>query len=185
MPSIQELEQQIKDLKEQLAAARRAQPRTPVNAYTLANPDGSSVDFTELFGDKPDLILIHNMGRKCPYCTLWADGFNGSVPHLTNRAAFVLASPDDYDTMRRFAEGRGWKFRVVSTYGTTFSKDLGYEFKPGEYMPGVSAFRKGADGSVVRTGTASFGPGDDFCAVWPLFSLLANGHNGWEPKYSY
>lgn len=41
------------------------------------------------------------------------------------------------------------------------------------------------DGSIVRTGRASFGPGDPFCAAWHLFDLLAGGAKGWSPKFSY
>ena len=28
-------------------------------------------------------------------------------------------------------------------------------------------------------------PHDDFCALWHLFDLLADGSAGWKPKYSY
>ena len=42
---------------------------------------------------KRDLIVIHNMGASCPYCTLWADGFNGIYDHLADRAAFVALQP--------------------------------------------------------------------------------------------
>jgi hypothetical protein len=38
------------------------------------------------------------------------------------------------------------------------------------------------DGRIVRTGRAAFGPGDDYCAVWPLFDLLEGGVGKWEPK---
>ena len=76
----------------------------------------------QLFGSMKDLFVIHNMGSGCPYCTLWADGYNGIYEHLTSRAAFVIASPDSPAAQQRFAwhvfdllpEGRGrWqpKFR--------------------------------------------------------------------------
>ena len=47
-----------------------------VQDYVLDGWDGP-VRLSELFGDKRDLILIHNMGKGCPSCTMWADGFNG------------------------------------------------------------------------------------------------------------
>jgi predicted dithiol-disulfide oxidoreductase (DUF899 family) len=49
----------------------------------------------------------------------------------------------------------------------------------------VSAFHRNDDGTVVRTGKAIFGPGDDFCALWHLLDLLPGGPKGWEPKYKY
>ena len=50
------------------------------------------VRLSELFGDKENLILIHNMGRSCSSCTMWADGVNGVYDHLASRAAFALPS---------------------------------------------------------------------------------------------
>src|SRR6185312_8327527 len=61
---------------------------------------------SELFGDKDSLFVVHNMGAGCPYCTLWADGFNGVLPHLENRAAFVVTSPDAPATQEKFKAGR-------------------------------------------------------------------------------
>ena len=42
--------------------------------YTFATADGP-VRLSQLFGDKDTLFVIHNMGRTCPNCTMWADGF--------------------------------------------------------------------------------------------------------------
>ncbi len=44
----------------------------------------------EMFGDKKQLLLIHNMGQGCRYCTLWADGFNGFLKHLESVMSVVL-----------------------------------------------------------------------------------------------
>ncbi len=74
--------------------------------YEFAGQYGT-VRLSELFGDKSDLFVIHNMGRGCPYCTMWADGFNGVLPHLEDRAAFVVSTPDAPDVQRGFAEARG------------------------------------------------------------------------------
>ena len=91
---IRTLEDQIKELKSRLAEARRRTSEQPVSTYTFKNFDGSDVSLSQLFGDKSDLLVVHNMGKGCRYCTLWADGFNGFVPHLENRGAFVVMSND-------------------------------------------------------------------------------------------
>ena len=135
--------------------------------------------------EKEDLILIHNMGKKCAYCTLWADGFNGVRQHLQDRAGFVVISPDEPATIKEFAASRGWRFNILSSRGSSFTKDMGFENEKGEPMPGVSAFQKNGQGKVLRVSRAGFGPGDDYCAVWHLFDLLADGSNGWRPKFSY
>lgn len=176
---------EIDSLKAALYAASRFDPPQPVADALLSRDDGSPVRLSALFGEKPDLILIHNMGRACPYCTLWADGFIGLWPHLASRAGFALCSPDEPMVLRDFARSRKWPFPCVSAAGTTFIHDMGFEPAPGKPMPGVSTFRRRRDGIIERIASTLFGPMDDFCAVWPMFQMLADGPNGWSPKYSY
>lgn len=182
---VEQLEKQIHELKEKLTAARRTASPQTVKDYTLARPDGSAVKLSGLFAGKSDLIVIHNMGRACPYCTLWADGFQSLADHLQNRAAVVVVSPDEPAVMKEFAASRGWRLPMASCAGSTFAADMGFEPEPKKYWPGVSGFKKKSDGSIVRTGKAIFGPGDDFCSLWHLFDLLEGGAGNWEPKYSY
>lgn len=183
---VQAIEREIMALKQKRAQMRREIEPEPVEDYTLRHKDGTEVKLSELFGDKDEMILVHNMGRSCIYCTLWADGLNGLADHLMDRAAFVLTSPDAPDVMKEFAQGRGWRFPVASIEGCTLAHDLGF-YKADDpdhsgYWPGASALRKTKDG-IVRTGWTFFGPGDDFCAVWPLFDLLPERE--WAPKYAY
>lgn len=183
-PEIAALQRQLFELGSKLAEARRNAPHEPVEDYILRDPDGAEVTLASLFGDKGELLVVHNMGESCPYCTLWADGLNGVTDHLNSRAAFVLCSADDPATLKAFAASRGWRFRTVSGAGSAFAKDMGYEVG-GKPHPGVSAFQRKGDGTIVRTGTAPFGPGDQFCALWHLFDLLPGGPGDWQPKYQY
>lgn len=185
LEQIQMLDKQIAELKKRRTELWRKAPRQRFGDYAFLTPDGEQVTLPELFGDKRDLILIHNMGRKCPYCTLWADGLTGFTKHLEDRAAFVLCSPDEPSVLKDFGESRGWNFRTISCHGGEFARDAGFEPEPGRFWPGVSCFRRNDDGSVERTGTAHFGPGDDFCALWHLLDLLDTGADGWQPKYQY
>lgn len=179
------LDKQILELKRRRSQLWRKTQREPFEDYEFTAPDGSPVSLSELFGTKRDLILIHNMGKGCPYCTLWADGFTGFTKHLQDRAAFALCSPDDPATLRDFAESRGWNFRTISCHGSSFARDAGFETEPGKHWPGVSCFAIADDGAILRTGLAHFGPGDDFCALWHLLDLLERGADGWAPKFSY
>lgn len=88
---------QIAELKEKLSEARRRRPTEPISDYVLKRSTGEAVTLSDLFGDQDDLLLIHNMGAGCVYCTMWADGFVSSQPHLESRAAFVVVSPDKPD----------------------------------------------------------------------------------------
>ncbi len=185
---IQGLQKRIGELREELAAARRRRPPEPVADYALTAWDGSAVRLSELFGTKRDLVVVHNMGARCPMCTLWADGLNGVRAHLEDRMAFAVSTPDTPDVQRAFAESRGWTFRMLSTRGTTFAKDLGFEGeRDGEPFPwpGLSVFRRREDGGIERVASDGFGPGDDYCAMWSVMSLLPDGQGDWWPRLSY
>lgn len=155
-----------------------------VDDYIFKDWDDKDVRLSSLFGSNKDLILIHNMGRQCPYCTMWADGFNGVLDHLKDRAAFVVVSPDSPQTQKAFATSREWKFKMLSAKGSSFNKDMGFESKD-EAQPGVSVFQKTRDGKILRVAKDEFGPGDHYCVVWHFFDLLPNGANGWSPKFKY
>ena len=157
-----------------------------VEDYEFGTPAGP-VHLSELFGNQDDLFVVHNMGASCRYCTLWADGFNGLIQHLENRAGFVVSSPDAPDAQLKFANSRGWRFRMVSHEGSRFAKDMGYFATEGDHagwQPGISAFRKDGD-HIVRVSDTPLGPGDVFCAAWHIFNLLPAGVAGWEPQYRY
>jgi predicted dithiol-disulfide oxidoreductase (DUF899 family) len=46
----------------------------------------------DLFGHREQLLLIHNMSSQCSFCTLWADGINGYLPHLESVLSVALVA---------------------------------------------------------------------------------------------
>ena len=173
----------IADLRKEMREIQAKAEPQEVTDYKLAETAGS-VHLSALFGDKKELIVIHNMGASCAYCTLWADGYNGVAEHLANRAAFVVVSPDTPEAQKKFAASRGWRFRMASHQGTDFAADMGYRSKSGGWMPGVSVFRK-EGAKVMRVSDTGLGPYDDFCSVWHLFGMLPGGAGDWAPKFKY
>ncbi len=145
---------------------------------------GAAVRLSALFGAQRDLFLIHNMGKACPACTMWADGFNGVYHHLLQRGAFVVSSPDPPEVQKAFAESRGWRFPMVSHRGSSFAADMGYTSASGGWMPGISVFRRDG-GRIWRVADTRFDQGDDFCSVWHILDLLPEGPAGWRPKVDY
>lgn len=157
-------------------------PREFVPNFALSTADGD-VTLHSLFGSRSELLLVHNMGKSCPYCTLWADGLNGLVPHFEDRCAFVVCSPDSPAVQKEFADSRNWRFRMVSDRDRAFTTAMGFLRNGQEWWPGVSAFVI-EEGQVFRTRYAFFGPGDDFCPIWPMMDLLG-GAKDWEPQLKY
>ncbi|MCA9303118.1 MAG: DUF899 family protein [Phycisphaerales bacterium] len=180
---IKSLCQEVMDAKQKLRDAIAAAEPEPVEDWELKRLDGSAVKLSELFGDNAELLLVHNMGKHCNYCSLWADGLIGYANHIQERCGFALCSNDDPATANAFAKERGWDYPVVSGAGSGFARAMGYADDKGNPWPGVSAFHKQADGSIVRTGDMPFGPGDDFCAVWPMLDLVQGGKGNWEPRH--
>ncbi len=187
-PEIEKLQQEIVDRRMKIVDLLKENAITLEKSYKLYDSQDLPLGINDLFGDKKDLIVIHNMGKSCTYCTLWADEINGAHDHLANRAALVLVSPDAPAVQKEFAGSRGWKFNMLSDKDREFSIDMGFgKMKEGRYyaQPGYSTFQKQDDGSVKRIGYDEFGPGDFYSGTWHFFDLLGEGANSWEPQYSY
>ena len=84
--ALERAEKILHEARAKVTELRKKLDNKLVPDYTLKDPDGHPVNLHSLFGTKDDLIIIHNMGKSCPYCTLWADGLIGFKKHLENRA---------------------------------------------------------------------------------------------------
>lgn len=176
------LEKEIYELGKKLAALRKEAEPVEVPDFTFQTQTGP-VKLSALFAGKEVLFAIHNMGQACRYCTLWADGLNAFLPHLEDRFSVVLLSKDTPEAQQRFAHSRGWRFRMASHAGSTYAADQ--TVTPGEPdMPGIVCFVR--DGTrILRKNAAEFGPGDEFCGIWPVLSLAGFDSETWTPQYSY
>jgi predicted dithiol-disulfide oxidoreductase (DUF899 family) len=179
--TVEDLEKQIFELMGELAQARATAQPEEVPDYSFETTDGT-VTLSQLFGDRDKLIAVHNMGQGCRYCTLWADGFNGFVPHLEDAASFVVLSKDAPAVQRRFANERGWRFRMASHGGGKYLTEQGVQGEGNH--PGVVCYEK-RDGKIFKLNKSNFGPGDTFCSMWSLLSLIGLDATSWTPQYSY
>ena len=177
-------QQQMEQARLQVQALRQQLQPEPISDYYLTDTRGQAVWLSALLPEGGELLVIHNMGQKCNYCTLWADGLSSVAGHIQSRVPLVLVSPDEPAAQKQFAESRGWAFTTLSAAGTSFIADLGFEPQPGKYWPGVSALVK-KEGKLYRVGKDLFGPGDLYCNVWHLFDLLPQGARGWRPQLNY
>ena len=177
---IEALEQQIFELNMKLVELRKdSSPGEDVPNYTFQTQSGDTT-LLELFGDNDKLLVIHNMGQGCRYCTLWADGFNGFVPHLESAMSVVLVSKDAPDIQRRFANSRGWRFRLASHSGGDYIREQSVK-KEQDNMPGAVVYERNGD-KISRMNTCLFGPGDLYCSMWSLLGLAGISTTDWTPQ---
>ncbi|EDL64200.1 DUF899 family protein [Bacillus sp. SG-1] len=174
---IEVLERDIYQKKKRLMELKKSIPESKVKNFEFVDSEERRVTLSGLFGEKNELMVIHNMGRSCRYCTMWADGFNGVYHYLNGKASFVVSSPDTPKAQADFAASRKWQFPMISVRNTAFAEEMGFK-EEGRYLPGVSTFRKDAEGNIYLHRQSNFGQGDDYCVTWHLFDLLPSGSEG-------
>ena len=179
---IAQLGMRMFELAKELAETWRTAPGIEVPDYRFATLAGEA-SLGELFAGRDKLLAIHNMGQGCRYCTLWADGIDGLLPHLESAMAVVLLSKDDPQTQRRFATSRGWRFRLASHGGGAYIREQ--STMPGQdNMPGAVLYERAGD-TILRRNAVPFGPGDIFCPAWHFLAMAGHGADEWTPQFSY
>jgi len=182
MNELQHAEKDLFELTQKVAQLRKDAPLTAVKNYVFENAQGK-VTLKDLFGINNILFLIHNMGQACRFCTLWADGFNGFIPHIESQFSLALVSKDDPETQRRMANSRQWRFEMASHRGGDYISEQ--TVLEGENnMPGIVCYIL-ENGEIFRKNSSVFGPGDEFCSQWNLLSLAGISEHEWVPQYQY
>ena len=182
MNELAQAEKELFELTQRVAKLRGEASSTAVKNYIFQGLEGER-SLLSLFGEKEILFVIHNMGQGCRYCTLWADGLNGFVPHIESDFALALVSKDDPQTQRRMANSRQWRFTTVSHGGGEYIEEQ--TVQPGEAnMPGMVCYERRGD-AIFRKNSTVFGPGDEFCSLWNVLSLAGKSPANWTPQYQY
>lgn len=176
------LETQICELTAKLNQLRGQNEATKVKNYAFETLNGATT-LLDLFGTQDKLLVIHNMGQGCRYCTLWADGLNGFVPHLESTMALVLVSKDAPELQRRFANSRGWRFNLASHGGGEYIQQQTV-MEGSNNVPGAVVFERKGD-AIFRKNSCVFGPGDLYCPMWILLGMAGLGEQQWTPQYKY
>lgn len=198
----------LRDHRERVAELRRGLPPGPlVEDYVLregpaaleADEPVRDVRLSELFDDPArPLVIAHYMfggaqTEPCPMCTMWADGYNGIARHLRQQTGFALVAQAGIAELRAWARRRGWgALRVVSSAGSTFQADFGFQDEDGGQYPGLSVFVRTPEGAVRHCYSASaiMGEGeyrgmDLYTPVWSLLDLTPAGRGEWWPSLKY
>jgi predicted dithiol-disulfide oxidoreductase (DUF899 family) len=157
-----------------------------------------STKLSELFAPGKDSLLVDHLmfapkdDKACPMCSMWADGYNAIAQHVANKTNFVLVAKAEIGKLRDWARARGWhNIRLLSSYGSPFNRDFGFEEKNGDQNPGISVFRREGDAIYhFYSQKANPVPGryrgiDPYTPVWNLFDALPEGREEWFPEHFY
>jgi predicted dithiol-disulfide oxidoreductase (DUF899 family) len=169
----------------------------PADLSKNAKKDFRKVKLSQLFRRcKKELLLYHFMyapkdRKPCRMCSMWCDGYDAVEPYVRKRAEFVLVTKAPIEKLRTWARARGWKnIRLLSSYGTTFNRDLKVEDKKENQSPAISVFTKDRSGTVRHFYQkqaeldSRHNRGIDLLSpVWNLFDLLPSGRGDWYPNY--
>ncbi|PPE74261.1 DUF899 domain-containing protein [Solimonas fluminis] len=194
-------EKEMSRLRDELARARRTLPWVRVTQdYVFDTPEGPR-RLGELFEGRRQLVVQHFMlapgaEQGCTGCSFMADHIDGTLPHLQQRDITLLAvSRAPLAEIERFRARMGWRFRWVSSQGSSFNYDFGVSFTPearaggearynygsenfqGADAPGISVFFKDDAGQVFHT-YSTYGRGVELMmGTYELIDITPRGRD--------
>jgi predicted dithiol-disulfide oxidoreductase (DUF899 family) len=176
-------EQALVDKVKAVAAQRRELPlggrlkEDYVFQWANDGKVGHDVKFSELFGDKPTLLLYSFMfgpgwDKPCPSCTSLVDGFDRSSYQVTRHAAFAAIAKAPAERINAWARQRGWsQIALLSGFASTFQADYRCQGESDDkQLPVMHVFRKQGDDIFHFWGTEL--PGNHVDTVWPYWNLM-------------
>ena len=138
---------------------------------------GQPVRLSELFGDKPTLLLYNfmygpNWDNPCPSCTSLMDGFDRSAYQVGQDAAFCGIAKAPAEKIDAWAKIRGWsQISLVSGYGTTYQADYRCQGEDDDMQwPILHVFKKHA-GEIFHFWGSEL-QGNHVDTVWPYWNLM-------------
>jgi len=138
---------------------------------------GQRVRFSELFGDKPTLLLYSWMfgpswDKPCPSCTSLMDGFDRTWYSVAQDAAFAAIAKAPAERISAWARERGWsQIPLLSGFESPFQADYRCQGESDDMQwPVMHVFTK-RDGQIVHFwGTETMMNHVD--TVWPYWNLF-------------
>ena len=198
-------EKELTKLRDEVARQRQALPWVKVHEdYQFHGPDGE-VKLSELFEGKSQLLIYHAMwgpndDSPCGGCSYVMDHIDAARLRFQHHdIAFAAVSRASLSRFRAFKERMGWKFRWLSSDGTSFNFDFGvsfrredldrgdvyYNFKTqklrSEDQPGMSAFYRNEAGEIFRTYSTYERGLDLLMGAYNFIDLTAKGRNEASP----
>jgi predicted dithiol-disulfide oxidoreductase (DUF899 family) len=196
-------EQALREQIERVASLRRGLPsggelKADYEFAEIDLSDGTTqpIKFSELFGDKSDLLVYSYMygpewEDPCPSCTSFIDGIDAVSRHVRQQVELVVAGKATPAQLYDIARERNWRdLRLLSCEKNDYARD--YNAQPGEtsesLLPLLNVFQKDAD--TIRHFWASellwtpmeSGHPRHIDIAWPLWGLLDMTRSGRHPE---
>ncbi len=193
--SLREQVERVAAMRRQLPAGGEIKEDYEFEEIDLADGSTTAIRFSELFGDKSDLIAYSYMygpdwEDPCPSCTSVIDGIEAVSRHVRQQAELVVIGKATPAQLYDIAKERGWSdLRLLSCEENDYARD--YNVQPGEssesLMPLMNAFQK--DGDKIHHFWASEllwtpmegGHPRHVDIAWPLWGLLDMTRSGRHP----
>ncbi|MEX2127088.1 MAG: thioredoxin family protein [Xanthobacteraceae bacterium] len=195
-------EKALTRIRDLVSAERRTLPWVKIEKdYVFDTPEGKK-RLADLFGENSQLIVYHfmwrwDLGQGCPSCSFFADHVDGANIHLANHdVTFVAISRGKLADLDAYKKRLGWKFPLISSYGSDFNFDYGVSFTKEQLkgkvnynyamidgkdafdeLPGTSVFYKDANGDVFHTYSSYARGGDVLLGAYNFLDLTPKGRN--------
>ena len=194
-------EKELTRLRDQVSEHRRELPWVKVEQeYVFDGPDGKET-LAELFAGRSQLIIYHFMlgpgwEEGCKSCSYLADNFDGANIHLPHRdVTLIVVSRAPLPEIQEYQKRMGWRFKWVSSHGTSFNFDYHVSFTPEEEeenkvfynyeeheflsdeLPGLSVFYRDEKGDVYHTYSTYARGLDSLVGTYQFLDLVPKGRN--------
>jgi predicted dithiol-disulfide oxidoreductase (DUF899 family) len=194
--------------RDAVSAERRSLPWIRVEKEYLFDTVEGPATLAELFDGRSQLIVYHFMWRRelgagCVGCSFLADHVDGPNQHLAQHdVSFVAVSRAPLPVLQDFKRRMGWKFKWVSSTGSSFNFDYHVSFTPEqlasgevyynyrktkasiEELSGISVFYRAENGDIFHT-YSSYGRGnEEVLGAYMYLDLTPKGRNETGPNFT-
>lgn len=185
-------EKEFTRLKDELSRQRRALPWTRVEKnYVFDGPDGKQT-LAELFEGRSQLVVYHFMfgpgwDAGCVGCSFVSDHIDGARQHFEQHdVKLVVISRAPFEELDPFRWRMGWKFKWVSSFGSTFNYDYHVSFTKEELAAGPVFENYGSgEQTMEETSAVSVFYKDETGAIYHTYSAFERGVEELVTTYSY
>lgn len=138
---------------------------------------GTSLRFSELFGDRNTLLLYSFMygphwDNPCPSCTSLVDGFDRAWYQVSRHAAFAAIAKASAEQINAWAKKRGWsQIPLISGSKSSYQADYKCQMDSDDMqLPVMHVFTR-RDGKIFHFWGTEL-QGNHVDTVWPYWNLM-------------